>query len=196
MRTIDPALRTARPGHAGKLASAWRGDDASVQATAIQGVTGDGFSALAAISGRTGEQLDAAAVDDNIDLRDFRSRAGLLKVALEGPPGNALQANLYVRDSNVRSEMESMLGSGRFRSNTALHGDDDYRTHIASLEYRFSSESRFADEGVLRGYTQGSSIDQQTYDERGLARRPVAIDRYFSFEQQTHGIEANLQKQI
>jgi hemoglobin/transferrin/lactoferrin receptor protein len=194
MRTVDPTLRTGRPGHGGKLASSWRGDDSSVQATAIQGFAGDGFSALAGISGRTGEQLDAAAVEDNIDSRDFRNRAGLLKVALEGSRGNALQANLYVRDSNVRSELESMLGSGRFRSNSALRGDDDYRTHIASLEYRFSSESRLVDEGVIRGYHQGSSIEQQTYDERGLAARPVAIDRYFSFEQQTHGIEANLQK--
>jgi hemoglobin/transferrin/lactoferrin receptor protein len=196
MRTIDPTLRTGRPGYSGKIASAWRGDDASVQATAIQGMTGDGFSALAGISARTGEQLDAAAVEDNIDTRDFRSHAGLLKVALDGSPGNTLQANLYLRDSNVRSELESMLGTGRFRSNTALRGDDDYRTHIASLEYRFSSDSRLADEGVIRGYSQGSSIEQQTYDERGLARRPVAIDRYFSFEQQTHGIEANLQKQF
>jgi hemoglobin/transferrin/lactoferrin receptor protein len=196
LRTVDPTLRTGRPGQGGQLAGSWRGDDSSVQATAIQGMTGEGFSVLAGISGRTGEQLDAAAVEENIDARDFRSRAGLLKVALGDPLGNTLQANLYVRDGNVRSELQSMLGTGRFRSNTALRGDDDYRAHIASLEYRFNSESRLIDEGVLRGYTQGSSIEQQTYDERGLARRPVAIDRYFSFEQQTHGIETNLQKQF
>jgi hemoglobin/transferrin/lactoferrin receptor protein len=196
MRTIDPALRTGQRGHGGQLASSWRGDDASIQATAIQGYTGDGFSALAGISGRTGEQLDAAAVEENIDRRDFESRAGLLKVALVNSPGSSLQANLYVRDSEVRSELHSMLGSGRFRSNTALRGDDDYRTHIASLEYRFESESRLFDEGVLRAYAQGSSIEQQTYDERGLATRPVAIDRYFSFEQKTYGIESNLQKQF
>jgi hemoglobin/transferrin/lactoferrin receptor protein len=196
MRTIDPTLRTGQPGLGGRLASSWRGDDASIQATAIQGYTGDGVSALAGISGRTGEQLDAAAVEENIDRRDFRSRAGLLKVALASLPGNSLQANLYVRDNEVRSELQSMLGSGRFRSNTALRGDDDYRTHIASLEYRFSSESRLVGEGVLRAYAQGSSIEQQTYDERGIATRPVAIDRHFSFEQQTHGIEGNLQKQF
>ena len=196
MRTVDPTLRTGQPGQGGRFESSWRGDDASAQATAMHGIAGDGFSVLAGISGRTGEQPDAAAVDENIDLRDFRSRAGLLKLALGDPLGNALQANFYVRDSNVRSELASMLGTGRFRSNTALRGDDDYRTHIASLEYRFSSASRLADEGVIRAYSQGSSIEQQTYDERGLASRPVAIDRYFSFEQQTRGIEGNLQKQF
>jgi hemoglobin/transferrin/lactoferrin receptor protein len=196
MQTVEPALRNGRPGQAGRFAGTWRGDDASVQATAIQGIVGDGYSVLAGIYGRAGEQADAAAVDDNIDTRDFESRAGLLKVAFDDPSGNALQANLYVRDGNVRTELESMLGTGRFRSNTALRGDDDYRTHIASLEYRFDSESRLADEGVIRAYTQGSSIEQATYDERGLATRPVAIDRYFSFEQQTHGIEGNLQKQF
>ena len=194
MRTVDPTLRTGRPGQGGRLASSWRGDDASIQGTAIHGITGDGFSLLAGISGRSGEQTDAAAVEENIDLRDLQSRAGLLKAALGGSSGNALQANLYVRDSNVRSELASMLGTGRFRSNTALLGDDDYRTHIASLEYRFGSESRVVDEGVIRAYTQGSRIEQRTIDERGLASRPVSIDRYFSFDQQTHGIEANLQK--
>ena len=196
MRTVDPVLRTGQPGQAGRLTSSWRGDDASVQATAMQGMAGDEFSVLAGISGRTGEQLDAAAVEDNIDTRDFRSRAGLLKAALGDPLGNALRANLYLRDGNVRSELESMLGTGRFRSNSALRGDDDYRTHIASLEYGFGSESRLADEGVIRAYSQGSSIEQKTYDERGLAERPVAIDRYFSFEQRTLGIEGNLQKQF
>jgi hemoglobin/transferrin/lactoferrin receptor protein len=194
MRTVDPARRTGRPGQGGQLAGSWRGDDASVQATAIQGFTGDGFSALAGISGQTGEQADAAAVEENIDKRDFENRAGLLKAALGDPLGNTLQANLYVRDSKVSSELESMLGTGRFRSNTALRGDDDYRTHIASLQYRFESDARLADEGVIRAYSQGSSIEQQTYDERGLAERPVAIDRFFSFEQQTLGIEGNLQK--
>ena len=194
MRTVDPVRRSGRPGQGGQLAGSWHGDDASVQATAIQGYAGDGFSVLAGISGRTGEQADAAAVEENIDTRDFENRAGLLKAALGDPLGNTLQANLYVRDSNVSSELESMLGTGRFRSNTALRGDDDYRTHIASLEYRFASDARLADEGVVRAYSQGSSIEQQTYDERGLAERPVAIDRFFSFEQQTLGIEGNLQK--
>jgi hemoglobin/transferrin/lactoferrin receptor protein len=196
LRTVDPALRTGRPGQSGRMAGNWRGDDSSLQATAVQGFMGDGYSVLAGISGREGEQLDAAAVDDNIDSRDFRSRAGLLKLRLAGAVGNSLQASLYVRDSNVRSELESMLGTGRFRSNTALHGDDDYRSHIGSLEYRFGSDSRFFDDGVLRGYVQGSTIEQSTYDERGLARRPVAIERFFSFDQETHGIEGNLQKQL
>jgi hemoglobin/transferrin/lactoferrin receptor protein len=196
MRTIDPVPRSGRPGQAGRFAGTWRGDDSSVQATAIQGISGDGYSVAAGIYTQAGEQADAAAVEENIDLRDFESRAGLLKVAFDDPLGNALQANLHVRDGSVRSELQSMLGTGRFRSNTALRGDDNYRTHIASLEYRFDSQSRLADQGVVRAYSQGSSIEQATYDERGLATRPVAIDRHFSFEQQTHGIEANLQKRF
>ncbi len=194
MRTVDPALRTGQPGQSGKLAGSWRGNDASVQTTVLQGISGARFSLLAGISGRRGEQPDAAAVDDNIDLRDTDSRAVLFKAAFGGLAGNTLQANFYLREGDVRSELQSMLGSGRFRSNTALRGDDDYRSHVASLEYRFGSESRLVDDGVLRAYAQGSDIRQRTYDERGLARRPVAIDRYFSFEQETHGVEANLER--
>jgi hemoglobin/transferrin/lactoferrin receptor protein len=196
MQTVEPSLRTGSRDPYGRASGNWRGDDSSYQATAIQAFVGDGLALVAGISGRSGKQPDAAAVDENIDSRDTRSRAGLLKFALSDPLGNELRANVYVRDSNVRSELESMLGEGRFRSNTALRGDDDYRTHIASLEYRFNSESRFVDEGLVRGYAQGSAIEQQTWDERGLAGRPVAIDRLFSFEQETLGLEANLQKQF
>ena len=198
MRTVDPALSTGRTGQGGQMASNWRGDDSSIQATVIQGFAGERISLMAGLSGRDGEQLDAAAVDENIDTRNFSSRAGLFKFALDDPLGNTLQANLYLRDGNVRSELESMLGSGRFRSNTALRGDDDYQTHIASLEYRFESDSRIVshvvDEGLLRVYVQGSEMEQRTYDERGLARRPAAIDRFFSFDQETRGFEGNFQK--
>jgi hemoglobin/transferrin/lactoferrin receptor protein len=196
MRTVEPVMSTGNVGQGGQMASSWRGDDSSVQATVIQGFKGQRVSLVAGLATRDGEELDAAAVDENIDTRDFSSRAGLIKLALEDPLGNTLQANLYLRDANVRSELESMLGSGRFRSNTALRGEDDYRTHIASLEYRFDSESPIVDEGLLRGYVQGSTMEQRTYDERGLARRPVAIDRFFSFEQETRGFEGNFQKQF
>jgi hemoglobin/transferrin/lactoferrin receptor protein len=196
IRTIDPSALVRRHNQGGQAVTNWRSSDTSFQATALQGIGGDRLSILGGISKRDGEQSDAAAAGDDLDTRDSRSNAGLLKIAFDDPLGNVLHANLYVRNSNVRSELESMLGTGRFRSNTALRGDDDYDTYIASLEYRFNSDSWLADGGVLRAYAQGSEVEQRTFDERGLASRPVAIERFFSFDQETRGIEANLYKEV
>ena len=125
MQTVDPVLRTGRPGQAGRFAGSWRGDDSSVQATALQGIAGDGYSVAAGIYGHAGEQADAAAVEENIDLRDFESHAGLLKIAVDDPLGNTLQANLHVRDGSVRSELRraSLVLSSRQNSVLSLPVD-------------------------------------------------------------------------
>ena len=193
MQTVGmPPPRTQN----GWVASNWRGSDSSFQATAVHGVSGNRLSVLAGLSGSNGGQPDASAADDEIDSRDLEGRSGLLKLALDDPLGNRLQASLYTRNTKVRSELQSMLGTGRFRSNTALRGDDAYDTYIASVEYRFAGDWRLVDEGVVRAYAQGSEIEQNTYDERGLARRPVMINREFFFEQETHGLELNLHKRV
>ncbi len=48
----------------------------------------------------------------------------------------------------------------------------------------------------MRGYYETTEVSQRTLDERGLARTPVSIDRYFDFEQDIRGVELNLQKEI
>ena len=196
MQTIGAHGIAAQNGQGGRLFSNWRGGDSSLQGTALQGFAGERLSLLAGYSGRRGEEYDAAAVDTTIDTRDAESQAGLLKLALDDRYGNTLRAMLYARRGEVRSSLASMLGTGRFRSNTALAGDDEHASTLASIEYRFDSDARLVDGGVIRGYAQRASIEQRTYDERGLARRPVAIDRFFSFEQAMQGLEINLDKEL
>jgi len=66
-----------------------------------------------------------------------------------------------------------MLGAGRFRSTTALEGDDSYKMDVLNLAYEFGSSDGWIDSG---------------------ARTPVSIDRFFSYEQEIRGIELNLWK--
>jgi len=161
----------------------------------VQAVASDSLSLLLGGAYQDGEESDAAAVDENLDQRRARGRSGLLQVVYDDALGNSWQAGVYHQRSEVDSALRSMLGGGRFRSTTALDGQDRYESDIVSLEYRFGGAGP-VDDGVLRAYLQQTDIYQRTYDERGLARRPVSIDRAFSFQQDLHGFEANLQKRL
>ena len=63
--------------------------------------------------------------------------------------------------------MNSMLGTGRYRSTSALLGNDEYALDLISLEYEFVSPESWIDAGVLRAYYEEAEISQHTTDERG-----------------------------
>ena len=196
MKTIDPRHLARQRGHGGRFVSNWRDDDSSLTATAMHAVASDSLALLAGLSGADGHESEASAADTNLDRRDFRNRSALIKLAAIDDLGNNWRATLYRKEGDVHSDATSMLGSGRFRSTTALVGDDEYETDIVSLEYEFTAENRFADDGVFRAWYQASDFVQRTYDERALAARPVTIERLFSFRQNAVGLEANLQKTV
>jgi hemoglobin/transferrin/lactoferrin receptor protein len=87
-----------------------------------------------------------------------------------------------------------MLGAGRYRSTTALEGDDSYEMDVVNLAYEFGSDDGWIDAGIVRAFYEEASIEQLTLDERAAARTPVSIDRLFSYDQQISGIELNLWK--
>jgi hemoglobin/transferrin/lactoferrin receptor protein len=196
MKTIDPRLFTRAGGHGGRFVSNWRDDDSSLTATAMQAIASDSLALLAGLSGADGHEAAVSAADTQLDRRAFKSRSALIKLVADDDRGNRWRAMLYHREGDVHSDATSMLGNGRFRSTTALVGDDEYGSDIASIEYAFTTDRHFADEGVLRAWYQASDFVQQTYDERALAARPVAIERLFSFRQNGFGVEANLQKAV
>lgn len=196
MSTVDPRHLAAQGGSGGRLVSNWRGDNAALSGTALQVFGSDSMALVAGISSTGAGEYDSAAVEDNLDRRDIRSTSGLLKFVIDDAAGNTWQALLQRRESDVESSLESMLGTGRFRTTTALLGDDTSKSDMAGLEYRFGNASRLVDEGVLRAFYQGTDVVQMTVDERAAAARPVTIDRLFAFEQRSHGLEANLQKQF
>ena len=143
---------------------------------------------------RDGEELKSAAVDDSFDFRDYRRRSALLKFVADDASGRTWRASYIHQDADVASDLNSLLGSGRYRSTTALEGDDKYQMDLLNLAYEFGSPESLIDSGILRGYYEIASVEQRTLDERALARRPVSIDRYFQFDQEIAGAELNLQK--
>jgi hemoglobin/transferrin/lactoferrin receptor protein len=196
VRTPDPADISGSRGHGGDILATWRGADESAHGTAMFAVGDASMGLLAGASWREGHQLDSAAATDSFDLKDYERKSALLKFVADDPFGHTWRAGFIHQQADNRSDLRSMLGSGRFRSTTRLEGDDEYALDLLSLSYEFGSPEGWIDSGVLRGYYEIAEIDQNTLDERGLASRPVSIDRFFHFEQEIKGVELNLQKEL
>ena len=196
VRTPDPADITGDRGHGGDILATWRGADESWHGTGLVAVGDDAMGFLAGGSWREGQQLDSAALDGAGDLKEYERKSALLKFVMDDSRGRTWRAGLIHQEATTQSELRSMLGAGRFRSTTRLAGDDEYAMDLLSLAYEFGSPGSWIDSGVLRGYYEVAEIDQKTLDERGLASRPVSIDRFFHFEQEIQGAELNLQKEI
>ncbi|HSD69567.1 MAG TPA: TonB-dependent hemoglobin/transferrin/lactoferrin family receptor [Woeseiaceae bacterium] len=196
VRTPDPADIMGRNGSGGDLLATAHGADDSLQGSGMFAFGNSSTGFLLGGSLREGEQTDSAGVDEDFDLRDYRSRSGILKVVTDDSGGHTWSAALLHQDSQVQSDLNSMLGTGRYATTTALEGDDDYRMDLVNLAYEFGSPESWVNSGTLRAYYEEVSVRQSTLDERGNATRPVAIDRYFQFDQEIAGAEVNLQKEI
>jgi len=194
--TPDPADLTGRNSFGGDALLTWRDADQSMHGTGMVAFGDESMGFLVGGSLRGGEEFESAAVDASLDLRDYERRSALVKFVADDPRGRTWRVGVIHQDSEIRSDLNSMLGSGRYRSTSALEGDDEYTMDLLNAAYEFGGPESFIDAGYLRGYLETVEISQQTLDERALSSRPVSIDRYFSFEQDIAGIELNLQKSV
>ena len=192
--TPDPIdlLGTRRTG--GDLLATWRGADDSVQSQAMFALGDRDLGLTAGFSWRNSREADSAAAPDSLDRRDSDRRTGLLKFVADDHFGHTWRVGYIHQDSQTLSDLNSMLGTGRYRSTTALEGDDSYTMDLLNVAYEFGSPGGWVDNGLVRGYYEQVDIEQITLDERGAASTPVSIDRLFAFDQEIKGLEVNLWK--
>ena len=195
-RSASAAEIAGESGFGGRARANWRSSDESGLATLQAAWSGDRAGLAAGVSIRQGGELDASATSEIADFRDYERTTALLKGNLSMGDRFEWRALYAHQSSDVESELNSMLGTGRFRSTTALLGDDSFDMDLLSLELGFSDSESWLDSGVARLYWQDSIAKQATLDERGAARTPVSIDRYFEFEQTIKGAEINLHKRL
>ena len=196
VRTPDPADLTGGDGNGGDLLATWRGADESFQSQALFGVGDRALGLTAGASWRSGHEVDSAAVPESLDKRDSDRRTALLKLVADDRLGNTWTAGFIHQDAHTLSDLNSMLGTGRYRSTTALEGDDRYEMDLLNVAYEFDSEGGWIDSGVARAYYEVADVEQKTLDERGDASTPVSIDRFFAFEQKIRGLELNIWKDL
>jgi len=196
VETPDPVDLMGAGSNGGDLLATWRGADESAQGQALLGLGNRSLGLTAGISWRNGHEVDSAASADSLDTRDTDRRTALLKFVADDSRGNTWRVGFIHQDSHTLSDLTSMLGAGRYRSTTALQGDDRYQMDLLNLAYEFGSAEGWVDRGVVRAYYNVADIAQETLDERGAASTPVSIDRYFEFDQEIHGLDLNFWKNI
>ena len=194
VRTPDPSDIATRGRFGGEFVGTWRESDNSAHGQAIVALDDSSLGFLAGYSWRDGEQVDSAAAGNSLDTRDYERETTLLKLVADNRFGHSFRASVMRQQGRTSSDLRSMLGAGRYRSTTALQGDDRQRLDIVNLAYEFGAPESWIDSGVVRGFWEAADIDQFTLDERAAARTPVSIDRLFSYDQEIRGIELNLWK--
>ena len=194
--TPDPGDLVGGDTTGSELMTTWRGADQSAHGTGMVAFGDSSLGVLLGGSVRSGHELESAAVEESLDIRDYERRTALVKLVGDDRAGRTWRVGLIHQDSDVQSDLNSMLGTGRYRSTTALEGDDEYVMDLVNVAYEFGSPDSWIDAGIVRAYYETAEISQSTLDERALAIAPVSIDRYFSFDQEISGIELNLQKTI
>lgn len=196
VRTPDPRNVAGSSGIGGDALVTWRDSDDSAHGQATVAAVNGSLGALFAASKRAGNETDANAAPSGIDTRDYDRDTLFLKFVADDSRGNTWRASLTEQRARTRSDLNAMLGQGRFRSTTALEGDDRYDMRVVNLACDFGAPGGFVDAGVVRAYSVAADVSQATLDERGNARTPVSIERFFSFEQDISGLEFNLWKEL
>ena len=194
VKTPDPSdlIRGEKTG--GDFLGTWRGADSSTHGQAMFAFGDDSLGVMAGFSWRDGQEVESAASESGIDTKDYERQTALIKLVADDRWGRTWRASIIHQDSETISDLNSMLGAGRYRSTTALEGDDSYKMDVVNLAYEFGSPESWIDSGVVRAFYEEASIEQLTLDERAAARTPVSIDRFFSYDQEIRGIELNLWK--
>ncbi len=194
--TPDPANLASRDTLGGDVLATWRGADQSTHGTGMVAFGDSSMGLLLGGSLRSGQELESAAVSESLDLRDYERRSALIKFVADDRFGRTWRVGIIHQDSEVSSDLNSMLGTGRYRSTSALEGNDEYTMDLVNLAYEFGSPESWIDAGFVRSFYETADISQTTLDERALSARPTSIDRFFSFDQEIRGIELNLQKSV
>ena len=194
VRTPDPGDLVSDNGFGGDFLGTWRDADQSRHAQAMFALGDRSLGLMAGFSWRDGEQLDSAAGSDGIDTKDQDRQTALIKFVADDPWGRTWRASVIHQDSHTLSDLNSVLGEGRYRSTTALEGDDSYEMDVINLAYEFGSPDGWIDAGIVRAFYETADIQQYTLDERAAAATPVSIDRFFSYDQEIRGVELNLWK--
>jgi hemoglobin/transferrin/lactoferrin receptor protein len=195
MSTPRPAdLVAAGSGSGLFLSQGADSSDDSLHTLGAASLVGERLSGLGMVGFRGGSERESAA-GAGADRQDYDTRTVLAKLEYDDPLGNRLSGMVYGYDSDVDTDVRSILGNGRFRSTTKLEGEDDYRFEVAALEYVFSP-GRWIDRGSVQLFRASTDVVQDTVDLRETAARPVRIDRRFEYDQDSRGISFDLVRQV
>jgi hemoglobin/transferrin/lactoferrin receptor protein len=192
--TFDPEDLAGGPGSPGALLrGGYSGDWDSAGASAIGAWQGDSAGLLLGGSYRRGNELDRSADPPNPDRLDRERAAMLAKLTLAHGSAGRLRLTLDGDRDEATSELNSVIGHGRFANTTELSGDDRVTRSGIALDggaergaYRF--------EGAL--FHRETRTRQETTDLRPLQAQPVRIDREFRYDTTLTGARGRVSREF
>ena len=140
---------------------------------------------------RSGHQIDNGnPFAETTDPRDWSSEDYFFRYTYDTSKAHRLRLTVEDFHRNSFTSINSILGYSRFRSTTALSGDDRDDSQRLVVDYEFSTNSW--DRGVIRAFSTDTNTRQLTLEERANARVPVRYERYFEYQSTLQGLELNL----
>lgn len=130
--------------------------------------------------------------------RNFRETGAALRLvrALEE---RAFGLTLDFFNSRGRTEVNDLEGQGRFRSTTALQGDDRQTRRRVAVDGRFTPNNRLADDIDMVVHHQETHTDQRTSEERAASARapsPTLRTPGFQFDERSTGFDITASRDI
>jgi hemoglobin/transferrin/lactoferrin receptor protein len=192
--TFDPRDIAAGRGHPGaRVKAGYSGADSAWHASGVGAWEGAGYAVLLAASRLQAEAPDRSALPDALDHADRDEDALLAKLVLGGARDWRVRLTLASRLEDTRTELDSLLGTGRFAATTVLRGDDETRRQSGALDWQWESEQLAAYATV---FSSGMETRQDTLDRRDLLPRPALIEREFSYDTEVQGVRARMAREF
>jgi hemoglobin/transferrin/lactoferrin receptor protein len=149
-------------------------------------------SALFSVSSRSGSEFkNQASADAGVDSQDNESLSFMAKYFYVPSLNHEFSLSFDYFNRESESDINSFIGQGRFRSTTALTGDDETERKNIALSYNFLVENPWVEGGVVRIFDQGSDIQQLTDETRFSRGTNYFYDRDFFYNQDVEGIRLN-----
>jgi hemoglobin/transferrin/lactoferrin receptor protein len=195
MSTLRPEtlLHAAHGRAAVRTEAGYQGEDQGWHAAVIGAAALGPGELLLGYVRREGRAADTAA-DVTPDPRDYVADSALFEYALAAMPGGPL--TITAEGGRIRQDtaVDAFLRlPGRFVNTTALRGEDAARRYRLGLEQSLPAALGL-DNLEWRLYWQGTDTDQDSHETRQAVpprTPPLQIERTFSFDERTVGLEAS-----
>lgn len=154
-------------------------------------------SALISATIRKGHEFDSKTSSDIAkDTQDNETKAFLVKYFYEFSDNQELSISYDYFKRSAQTDLQSILGLGRFSSTSLLLGDDETKRKSFVINYDFVLDAPWLEGGVIRYYDQSTDTEQLSDEGRTSRGREYFYDRDFFFEQRVQGVRANLYTNI
>jgi hemoglobin/transferrin/lactoferrin receptor protein len=192
--TFDPEdLTGGARGSGGLVRGGYASEWDSLGAAALGAWHGDAAGLLLGVSYREGHEPDRSADPADPDRLSRDRIAGLAKVTLTDGAHGRLRLTLDGDREEISTEMNSLVGQGRFANTTALTGDDRMTRNGVALDGRLGREVYIFEGAVFHRETR---TRQDTVDVRDQLARPIRVDREFGYDTSDSGLRGRVSREF